>query len=270
MLEARRLCGGRGWRYDVALDAALVDVGYAKRGRGNVDVHGVGIRSAMRRQAKALHVSLSTIEKNVRIFNTFFKNGVTCYDNLLDKTYFLQALRTSNPKKTIRYFDEQVKKNPEFFVTNAKRYADQQRIKREKVNQSAVSGKNSPLENHILWAKKEILRIKAMCPDRKFGERFYAPLLEDLDDHLSFMAEKNAESLCRMAWDRGYHREAQIAESTALDRKTVAAAMLRLSDAEEFWEVKESTHGHHDKRWQKSGVPLGSTYVAPEPLRKVS
>jgi hypothetical protein len=262
LLRARRAITSIGWRGEVVFDAAMVNVGYAKRGRGNVDVDCVGVHAAIRKQAKLTRLSVSTIKTNVKIFNTFFKNGLSIYPNLDEKGFFQAALRAPNPISAIKYFDRMVSNNSNFSFTEASNWAERKRRKRLPKNPT-VSAANTSLAEHIVWAKKEIFRIKSVCPDRKFVDRFYTPLLEELDDHLVFMAEKNAEDICRLAWDRGYHREAQISEATGLNRKTVSSAMLRLSEQEEFWAVEEITHGRHDQRWQKAGVPLGSNYAAP-------
>lgn len=224
----------------------------------------------MRKQAKDLRISFSTVKLNVRIFNTFLKTGLKIYPSLMDKGFFQASLRAPNPVKAIRFFNECVSKDAEFSVTHAHAWAAKERAKRKKSDKiiAKLGARQSPLANHIIWAKHEILRIKSHCPDKHFAERLYTPMVEELEDHLAFMAEKRAEELCRMAWERGYHREAQISEVTGLPRKAVGAAMLRLSDQQEFWEVQEVTHGRRDKRWQKAGVALGSTYVAPDQLRK--
>lgn len=246
LLLARKSCASLGWRTEVALDAALVNVSHAKRGRGNVDIDGVGVKAAIQKQAQAMKVSASTIKLNVRIFNTFLKNELNCRPNLTEKGYFQAALRHDNPERAIRYFDSQVSSKSDFSVSDAFRWAS------KKPEQLATA--TSPLADHIKWAKREIVRVKESCPDKKFGERFYDPLIQDLEDHLTYMSEEEHEQLCRKAWENGNHREGQLVKATGLDSKHVRAAMLRLSEQNEFWEVPETTHGRHDKFWQKSGV----------------
>lgn len=265
LIRARRACSNIGWRTEIAFDAALCDVEYAKRGRGNADKDGVGVYAAIRRQAQETKVSFITVKVNIRIFKTFFKNGIISYPILVDKMFFVHALRTKDPIKTIAYFEKMVSSAESFVPADAKRYAEAEREKRN-TELAGVISKQTELSKHIEWAKKQIIKIKEKCPNKKFAERLYTPLLDDLEDHLAFMAETEAESRCRLAWERGYHREGQIAQATRLNRKVVAAAMMRLSSAQEFYEVQETTHGRHDKRWQKAGVPVNN--FLPDAMRK--
>lgn len=248
--DARRACASLGWRTEVAFDAELVNVAHARRGRGNLDKAGVGVKAAIRKQAEAMGVSTSTIKLNVRIFNTFLKNGVNNHPILTDKGYFQAALRTKNPTQAIEYFETKVKDNRSFSVTQAMAWAERKRC--------ISKDGDDPLAVHIRWAIDQFNRIKNRCPNQKFADRFYKPLMQDLEDHLAFMSEELDEQKCRLAWDKGYYREGQLVEATGLSKERVSAAMLRLSEQNEFWLVQESTHGRHDKRWQKAGVPLGN------------
>lgn len=266
LIRARQACSNIGWRSEIVFDAALCDVEHARNGRGNADKNGTGVMAAMRRQAAETRVSVPTIKQNIRIFKTFFKNGINNYPILVDKSFFLHALRAKDPLAALKHFERMVSSDEEFSTSSAKQWVDSERAKRNSEANKILS-KETPLARHIRWAKKEIIKIKDACPVKKFAERMYEPLLDDLEDHLAFMAETEAEGLCKLAWERGYHREAQIATATRLTRKAVAAAMLRLSAAQEFYEVKEVTHGRHDKRWQKAGVPIGSDFQSPS-LRK--
>lgn len=270
LLSAYKAVSVVSWRSSVVLIAQLVAVKPAKRGRGQVDKAGVGIKAAIARQSKLLRLSTTTIKNYVRLFNTFFKNGTTCFPILEEIGYFQAALRFQEPLKAIKQIEKLVRANPNFTPTDADVLASKHRAKRVPAASTLaqLNDSQSSLASHIIWAKKELLRIKKLCPDKDFAERMYNPVVEDLDDQLAFMAEQRAEDLCRSAWDRGYHREKQISDATGLDRKTVGAAMLRLSENNEFWQVDEVTHGRRDKRWQKAGEPLGDAYVAPDQMRK--
>lgn len=260
LLYARRQCRGLGWRGEVACDAELLSQCQTlKGGRGKVDSCGIGIGAAIRAQAQKTHDSVETIRLNIRIYKTFFETIVARYDSLEDKGYYHAALRAPNPLKAIEFFAKEFKSNESFTVSEARHWAISQREKRN-TSANKIDAKSSPgdksMTTFLRNAMLEIANLKSQCPDKDFAKRFFPQIIEELEEQLAVMAEDRADALCRMAWEHGHYREQQMALFTGLSRKDVSVVMNRLSEAQEFWEVEEHTHGRHDKRWQKAGVPL--------------
>jgi hypothetical protein len=262
LLYARSQCRGLGWRGEVACDAELLtQCQFLKGGRGKIDLEGVGIGAVVRAQARKTHDSIETIRLNIRIYKTFFETVVTRYDSLTDKGFFHAALRASNPLRAIEYFAEQFATDEAFNVVTAKQWVAAQREKRiasaNKLS-AAPSLQDKSMSAFLRKAIDTISQLKAQCPDKDFARRVFPSMIEDLEDQFLTIADRNAESLCCMAWERGYYREGQMTQFTGLSRQDVSMAMNRLDSAQEFYVVEEHTHGKHDRRWQKAGVPLVS------------
>lgn len=260
MLYARRQCSGIGWRGEVACDAELLtQCKKLKGGRGKIDVEGAGLYAAMREQARKTRCSLETIKLNIRIFNTFCQTQVTHYLRLDDKGFYHAALRAPNPLKAIEFFAKEFQSNELFTVAEARRWSTAQREKRN-ASANKLDAKLSPEDKSMTaFLRRSIQEIKDMqarCPDKDFARRVFPSMVDDLEDQFATIADGNSENLCRMAWERGHYREQQMVAFTGLSRHNVSVTMNRLSEAQEFWEVEEHTHGRHDKRWQKAGVPL--------------
>lgn len=265
LIYARQQCQRLGWRVEIACDAELVRREYAPRGRGKVDLEGVGVGASMRAHAKKMRCSVATIKVNIRIFNTFFKNELKFYPILQEKGFYQAAVRAPKPIAALEYFTKKFTDDESFTVMDAYRWVTDQREKRlASANKLSLasSPQDKSMSAFLRNAIDTISQLKVQCPDKDFARRVFPSMIEDLEDQFLTIADRNAESLCRMAWERGYYREGQMAQFTGLSRQDVLMAMNRLDSAQEFYVVEEHTHGKHDRRWQKAGVPLAGDVSA--------
>lgn len=262
LLCARQRCKGIGWRGEVACDAELIAQSKTlKGGRGKIDAEGIGTGAALKAQALKTRDSVSTIKLNVRIFNVFFKTKLKFNLSLEDKGFYQAALRSPKPLAALEYFTKQFAADESFTITDAYQWSSEQRAKCNESSTKVLaavraSQKDKSLAAFLREASAEISALQARCPDKDFAKRFFPQFIEEIEDQLAVMAEQHAEDACRLAWERGYYRENQIALFTSLSRQVVSVTMNRLSESQEFYEVEEHTHGKHDRRWQKAGMAM--------------
>lgn len=129
VIQAGKAC----WRIEIAADYEIRQRLHARRGRGNIDTEGVGVKAALAERAAELGLSIETIKKNAQIHKVFFasENGVGAYPILeasavlKDKTFFAEALRADDPHKAVIEFAEKKRNDPLFSTRAARREVEE-------------------------------------------------------------------------------------------------------------------------------------------------
>ena len=118
--------GRSAWRIEIACDAEIWNRTQAKRGRGNVDTEGVGIKATIAKRAAELGCTPRTIEQNARVHKLVQEveiNDESTFTILEDKGYWQAALASSDPKAALDHFVEEKTDNPFFSASDAYRWS---------------------------------------------------------------------------------------------------------------------------------------------------
>lgn len=168
--------GATGWRIVCACDAVAIGRAVAlKGGRGKVDTAGEGKSSAAKERAQIGGYQERQAKRNAQIFNTF-KTHVIDHTSLLDdKGYFEQALRTPQPRKTIKKFEKEKQNNPNFTVSEAAKLAKLLRENRKLVTiPDDPDYINSNLKAFLLELDASLASFYNRCPREEFKPRIAA------------------------------------------------------------------------------------------------
>jgi hypothetical protein len=126
--------GHAGWRVVCACDAETIGRAMAlKGGRGKKDTEGQGKLSAAKERGKQGGYTDKNARRNAQLFNTFKTVLIDQHSLLDEKGFYEQALRTPQPRKTIKKFEKEKESNPNFSVTDAARLAKLLREGRKQV-----------------------------------------------------------------------------------------------------------------------------------------
>jgi len=259
--KGSQLLGAQQLRIELACDAELWTRDRAKRGRGNVDVDGVGISVALAKKAREMGCSPKTIKRNAKMFFLFKDILDSTVHVLPDKGFYLVAMESPDPHRALNEFLQKKSSNTKFSVADAGRM-----VRVEKQASSAAktklinahrSDENKALETHILWAIEKIQKeIKSACPNLKFSKNVWNPLLLDLREYLDTMFSEDVKQALRSAYDAGFRKEDQIAKATGLSRAEVSQYMKDLEKEGEFVLVEQGgetdqAKGMNAKLWRK-------------------
>ncbi len=129
LLEVRKRARNMGrcaWQIECAADAEVLKRISAKAGR-RPDTQKAGITAAVEKHARELGVQPSTVFANARLYSTFFvtlsaqSNKEQYTAALLDKTFYLMALRSDNPHEALAKIAHARELNPAFSSRDAQR-----------------------------------------------------------------------------------------------------------------------------------------------------
>lgn len=121
--ETARNLGSVAWRIECACDAEILKRTHARRGRGNVDTAGIGVKATVKAIAAEVGVHPNSIYRNAQIHNTFFEpvNGLGAQTNLPDKQFYEEALRATNPHAAIEVIADNRAANVHYSTRDARR-----------------------------------------------------------------------------------------------------------------------------------------------------
>lgn len=256
----------------------------AKRGRGHKDATERGILAAVSRTSKKFSITPSMVYLQARIFRLIKSveqivgNSYTQY-NILDilnkQGYWEQALNAADPVKAILHFAHLKNTLPRFRPTDAERLVLTPEFSRKAVALKAVEQvrekagyleERQTLIQHIR-SSQDVIRnlIMPSCPDEDFKARFWEETLLSLDDEYNELFEEDAFVALRRAWNKGLHREDQLAEATTLPLVDVSKLMKSLCDMSEFIpiQVRDIKKRSQYQLWHKVGEPFDNTLLMP-------
>jgi hypothetical protein len=168
--------GATGWRIVCACDAVAISRAIAlKGGRGKVDTAGEGKLSAAKERGRLGGYDAKQAWRNAQIFNTFKTTLIDQTSLLDDKGYFEQALRTPQPRKTIKKFEKEKQNNPNFTVSDAAKLAKLIRENRKQVTIPDDPDYINPnLKAFLLELDASLASFYTRCPREEFKPRIAA------------------------------------------------------------------------------------------------
>lgn len=232
------------WRIKMCCDVNLVNRVHAKRGRGNVDILGRGVKAAVRQRASDLACGTSVIWLNLRIFKTFFQNGSPEYTILEDKGFYKAALRAPNALTAIKNFLQKRRKyGADFRVSDAERWAIKRR-EHQRQRQAYGRIKRSELIPHLEHDLTKLIEMKRAFPDQKLAVRLYDPMIETLRDQITDILESTTaerlRSICQ-AEPTSVFSEQDLAKQTGLAVGNIRYYMRQLEDERAVYQVSATS-----------------------------
>ena len=232
------------WRVKMSCDVSLVNRDHAKRGRGNVDIFCQGVKAAVRQRAKELSCGTSTIWLNLRIFKTFFQNGISEYTILEDKGFYQAALRAPSPLIAIRTFSRYRRKNgADFKVNDAFRWANR-KLQQVKFRQRYGRVKRSTLIPFLEADLAKLLDMKRQFPNEKLAARLFDPMIETIREQITDVLETSATEWLRKICESEPYRafsERDLASITGLTPGNVRYYMNQLEDERAVYQVRDTS-----------------------------
>lgn len=192
--------GRSAWRIEVACDREIWNRTEAKRGRGNVDVEGVGIKATVAKRAAELGCTPRTIESNARVAKFVREieeeNDESTFTILDEKGYWQAALSADYPKEAIEHFVNAKLENPFFSVSDAFRWAKEGKDEAEHKSRP----KSDKSEVDVLYTPEIQTRfdglIKTLTEYEEMDwplELSYIPrLLQNMKAHVNFQKQREA------------------------------------------------------------------------------
>lgn len=253
------------WVVDCACDHEFIERAQrARRGRGNVDLEGIGLQAALSRRAKKLGCTPRTIQKNAQVYRLILQAlendafGAPILPVLDEWGYWYAASSTAaDPLSAIFHFAHQKSTAKRFRVTDAYRLLVTQGMTRGQSNNEAISkvrdNDRAALMEHYADAKAKLKSILETCPADETAKGIYAPLqdvLDDIEDELSEGFDEDAMTALRAAWDKGAYTEPELVEATKFPIDVVSRLMGRMGAQGEYIKVP----GRPVRTWHKSGV----------------
>lgn len=257
-LNSKRL-SVHAWVLEIACDADLWNRAQAKRGRGNVDVEGVGINAAVAKRAKELGLTPKTLRTNARLFRLFGENVNRTVHILPEKEFYKVAAKTSDPQETLQTFITEKESNPKFNPAGASRLLTSKK-KDTTANKAAIVEKfTQPEEKSLSQHTREFLVVvrqyRESCPSEDFKKRMYDPILEDFEEFLEGdLADSATKSAITDAWLNRCTTEEQIVNRTKLPHPEVKRLLGVMERDGEFIKIVRGS----ETIWWKAGVPLTS------------
>lgn len=255
MRNRAKTLGRCAWLIECAVDAELLRRMRLTGGRGKADVEGRGITAAVKERAEELGVDARTVFRNAQIHNTFFKaeddapeTTVIDHSSLEEKSYYELALRSTDPKATLRKFEEARQQDPEFDTRAARKMVQTQAapdldsivecaLDNEQARAawtgylSACStlSRNAPRVRGVITGHIEELKYELSRPAQRLQERILA-IIKDIGEGVT--VEDMATAL-------GYHRDIAL----AFLQRLVAEDMLRIERRRSNYSVTATERG---------------------------
>lgn len=278
VLNTRRnakLLSETAWRIECACDAQIVMGAKNMRGRATHtggDVEGRGVMAAVRRQAKKVGCTPSTIFKNSQIFRLIQQAESASPENstllrLLDERgYFVAALTAAEPLQALQLFVEKKRSLTRFRITDAQRLLDRQGLSKKVVTSAALENaresipalSNRATEIEQINKAIDLVRsqILSECTNSEIG-RIHESYIEELQDYMGEeLFDQDAAMALRRAWRLGNHWESQLAKATKFPLEVVSREMRLLGSLGQFIQVPAGPKSGPDIRWHKVGEQL--------------
>jgi hypothetical protein len=221
------------WRLEVIGLGILADRLPARRGRGNVDVEGRGVRALVAQKAAELGCSSGAIWTSIRIYRTFFKNGKSGLTILQEKGFYLAALEDQDPPSAYRVFVRfRQRQGAQFKVADAERVVRRRRQKRE-LRAAGHARHPSELAQNLEETLAFLLRQQRACPEVKAALKFYDGIVEDTRDFLADILDKVAQARVAKIFRLSQERVIPVNElslQTGMSTGTVQLIMRRLEN----------------------------------------
>lgn len=243
LLTIRRqasILGKCAWRIEAACDAEIVKRGHARRGRGNKDIEGAGVKAAVAKHAAELNVDPRRVWENAQLHANFFdtENSASARTNLAsngsveileDKSFYLAAMASDDPHATLEYFAQQKTENPFYSTRDA--WRDVKAAKAPPLNQEL----RPLIEDDAVrqaWASFQSASRDLSTATQKAGIPLGAMLRGFLDE-LQYEIQKPGVTRQQQLLDligQGVDECDLIANHTGIDRIHVQVWLNRLED----------------------------------------
>src|SRR5205807_547726 len=163
------------------------------RGRGNIDIAGIGVLATISRRAKKIGCTPRTIQKNAQVYrlvreaqqiNAF---GAPLLPVLDEWGYWYAAASTAaDPLAALLLFAQQKTSVPRFRVTDAYRLLSTGGTTKAQANTSAIAqvrdAARAALVVHLQESRDKIKSILETCPANETARDIYEPLHDVLYD----------------------------------------------------------------------------------------
>lgn len=262
--------GGSAWRIECKAHARLLEVEQAKRGRGNKDVDGVGVKAAARELALKRGCHPSTIMRDAQIYRELLQNSCSDTTILEDKTFYVIALAAHNPHKALKKMARKKRKRSDFSTREARSLVEEMNAGR--------SGGRRPrptpdvVRAHLDFVQKTIKEeFIANAPSSELIKRYYDDWRDDIiyERDRSTIDDERA-AVVHAATERGARTADAIATAInkpVADVKRIVRGMIDEGQAE--W-VKEGGETEAQKGTARRqllrfrGESVGNQYARPQ------
>lgn len=267
---AHRL-GGTAWRIECKAYAKLLEREHAKRGRGNKDTEGVGVKAAAHAVAEATKRHPRTILRDVQIYRELLQNGGNDTIELHDKSFFVIALAAHNPQKAIRRIAKLKRKQPDFSTREARILVEDMNAGRTPRAELATIDVMREHLDHV--AKTLSSDFIPNAPKEDLVKRYYQDWKDDIDWERERL-KKDKRDLKRAILDayskRGAFTEEMIAQELDRPIEEVRAATKEMiaegvftGYVREGGETEKQKGNARRQLLKLKGEPLGNYYQEP-------
>lgn len=266
---AHRL-GGTAWRIECKCHAKLLDREFAKRGRGNKDTEGSGVKAAARAVALTTNRHPSTILKDAQIYRELLQNGRNDTTDLEEKSFYVIALSAHHPQRALRRMAKMKRKRPDFSTRDARILVEDLNSGRQPRAELAITDE---LLDHLDRVSRTIKHnFINHAPKEELVTRYYTDWRDDIDwerERLRHDKKELKKAILGAYRNRGAHTEEAIAKELGRNLEEVRIAIKDLI-AEGVFDgyVDEGGRKEHQKGFPKrllrlKGEPLGNFYTEP-------
>lgn len=175
---AHRL-GGTAWRIECKCHAKLLDREHAKRGRGNKDINGTGVKAAARAVALATNRHPSTILKDAQIYRELLQHLRGRKLELEEKSFYVIALCADDPLQALNRMANMKRKRPRFSTRNARSLVeDMKAVRTPRSETVSIDVMKEHLDRVSRTIKQDFI---ANSPKEELVTRYYADWKDDID-----------------------------------------------------------------------------------------
>ncbi len=266
---AHRL-GGTAWRIECKCHAKLLDREFAKRGRGNKDTEGVGVKAAARAVALTTGRHPSTILKDAQIYRELLQNGRNDTTDLEEKSFYVIALSAHHPQRALRRMAKMKRKRPDFSTRDARTLVEDMNAGR--VPRIELANPDEMLK-HLDSVSRTIQQsFIAHSPKEELVTRYYGDWRDDIDwerERLRHDKKELKKAIVGACRKRGARTDEAIAKELDRPIEEVRAAVQELIAAglAEYVRMGGETEKQKGSSRQQllrlKGEPLGSFYSEP-------
>lgn len=263
-----KMLSSTAWRVECACDAEIVSRAENRRkGRGFVDIEAVGVMSAVRKRAKQIGVTPTTVFKNAQIhrlitaFESAHPEKTTSLRVMLDERgYFVSALTAADPVAALSIFISKKQTLSRFRVTDSKRFLLREGLTKKAITTQALSeareqvgltGRAAEIDHVIEVISQVRANVIPACPNPDI-RRIHESYIEELDNYTEeVLFNKDVALVLRRAWKMGNKREQEMSNATGFPVDVVHREMLLLSRSGEFTLIMSA-----EPFWHLNGEPL--------------
>jgi hypothetical protein len=177
--ELAHRVGGTAWRIECKCHAKLLDREHAKRGRGNKDSEGVGVKAAARAIALATGRHPSTILKDAKIYRELLQHKRARNVGLEEKSFYVIALGASDPLAALVEMAKVKGKRPDFSTRDARTLVEKMKAAKTKRAATVAIDKVKEHLDHVSRTIK--YQFIAHSPKEELITRYYGDWQDDID-----------------------------------------------------------------------------------------